>query len=366
MLYKFEYKEKNGTTFISFIGSFSIKNIAHIQQEYKSVPISKKYIIDLSNVNSFDTACVILFIKIKRFLESRGSVEVVGYNSEQLELYNRLKDIKKSKVIHKQSNIFYNIGQATIGYWQFFLSFLNFIGEFSYKFFKSLIFIKKFRFKETIYHIYHSGFSASLIISVTMFLVGMVIAYQGSVQLAKFGADIFIVDTVGISITRELSPMVVAIIIAGRSGSSYTAEIGSMKLTQEIDAMKTMGFDVIDFLVIPRVVALIVSMPLLIFLGDIMGIAGGAFASYFELNISPTIFINRLYEALALKHYILGLIKAPFFAFTIAIIGCFRGFLVSNNTQSIGLQTTASVVNSIFVVIALDAIFSIIFTELGI
>ncbi len=366
MLNNFEFKVKNGVTYLYLSGDFGIKSLAPIEKQYKSVPISQKCIIDISNVSNFDTASVILFIKIKRFLESKCKVEVIGYSEEQLDIYNKLKDIKITKISTKRKDFFETIGKRFIEYYLFFLNFLNFIGEFTFKFFKSIIFIKKFRFKESVYHIYHSGFSATIIVIVTMFLVGMVIAYQGSVQLAKFGADIFIVDTVGISITRELSPMVVAIIIAGRSGSSYTAEIGSMKLTQEIDAMKTMGFDVIDFLVTPRVVALLISMPLLIFLGDIVGIAGGAFASYLELHISPTIFINRLYEVLALKHYILGLIKAPFFAFTIAIIGCFRGFLVSNNTQSIGLQTTASVVNSIFIVIALDALFSIIFTEFGI
>jgi len=193
----------------------------------------------------------------------------------------------------------------------------------------------------------------------------MVISYQASVQLAKFGADIFVVDTVAISMTRELGPMITAIVIAGRSGSSYTAEIGAMKLTQEIDAMKTMGFNPFIFLVVPRVIALIISLPLLSFLADIIGIYGGFIAAKMEVGLNATIFINRLYETLDLRHYILGLIKTPVFALTIALIGCFRGFLVSNNTQSIGLQTTASVVNSIFLVIAIDAIFSVVYTELG-
>ena len=196
--------------------------------------------------------------------------------------------------------------------------------------------------------------------------MGMVISYQGSVQLAKFGADIFIVDTVALSITRELGPMITAIVIAGRSGSAYTAEIGAMKITEEIAAMRTMGFDPYTFLVLPRVFALMVSLPLLIFFADIMGILGGMVASNMQLGISMTQFIDRVYEVLEVKHYLLGMMKGPVFAFLIAAIGCFRGLQVSNNTESIGLHTTKSVVNGIFLVIAFDALFSVIFTELGV
>jgi phospholipid/cholesterol/gamma-HCH transport system permease protein len=224
---------------------------------------------------------------------------------------------------------------------------------------------KNIRIKETFYHIHQSGFNALLIIGLTSFLVGMVIAYQGSVQLAKFGADIFIVDTVGISIVRELGPLITAIVIAGRSGSAYTAEIGAMKITEEIAAMRTMGFDPYNFLVLPRIFALIIALPLLIFFADIMGILGGMTASIMQLNISFNQFIERLHEVLEVKHYILGMIKGPVFAFIIASIGCFRGFQVSDNTESIGLHTTASVVNSIFLVIAFDALFSVIYTELN-
>jgi len=194
----------------------------------------------------------------------------------------------------------------------------------------------------------------------------MVIAYQGAAQLAKFGADIFIVDTVAISVVRELGPMITAIVIAGRSGSAYTAEIGAMKITEEISAMRTMGFDPYYFLVIPRLFALMITLPLLVFFADIFGILGGMFAAKMQLGLSVTQFVDRLYEVLDVKHYILGMIKAPVFAFVIATIGCYRGFKVSNNTESIGLHTTASVVNSIFVVIALDALFSVIYTGFGV
>ena len=162
----------------------------------------------------------------------------------------------------------------------------------------------------------------------TSFLVGMVIAYQGAVQLAKFGADIFIVDTVAISITRELGPMITAIVIAGRSGSAYTAEIGAMKITEETAAMRTMGCDPFVFLVLPRIYALMIALPLLIFFSDIIGIFGGMVASQMQLGISSTQFIDRLYEVLDVKHYILGMIKGPVFAFLIAAVGAFRNNFV--------------------------------------
>ena len=194
----------------------------------------------------------------------------------------------------------------------------------------------------------------------------MVISYQSAVELAKFGADVFIVDLAGISITRELAPLITAIVVAGRSGSAYTAQIGAMKITEEISAMRTMGFDPYYFLVLPRMLALMISLPLLIFFADIVGIMGSMFAASLELNISYSQFIDRLREVLEAKHFWIGIIKGPFFAILIATIGCFRGMQVTDDTESIGYQTTASVVNSIFFVIACDALFSVILTEWGI
>jgi len=187
-----------------------------------------------------------------------------------------------------------------------------------------------------------------------------------TVQLEKYGANIFIVDMIGISIPRELAPLITAIIVAGRTGSSYTAQIGVMKITEEIDAMKTMGFEIYRFIVLPRIFALIVALPLLIFFADIIGIYAGMIIAKSQLGINPTQFMERLQSAVDVRHYLVGLVKAPFFAFIIAAIGCFRGFEVAGNTESIGRYTTMSVVNAIFLVVAVDALFSVIFTELGI
>lgn len=351
---------------LSATGKWMLDTVLQIEQELRKTPCDKKVIWDLSAVTDFDSAGVLLFIEYLERFQKETSVEVVGYTHSQKEMYELLhKNIHEIQTPKEKSTL-EKIGENSFEIYKDVQEFITFTGHLFYAFFHTLSNPKEIRLKETVYHIHQSGFNALIIIGLTSFLVGMVISYQGSVQLAKFGADIFIVDTVAISITRELAPMITAIVIAGRSGSAYTAEIGAMKITEEIAAMRTMGFDPYTFLVLPRIIALMIALPLLIFFADIIGILGGMVAAAMELDISMVQFTNRLYEVLEVKHYILGMIKGPVFAFIIAAIGCFRGFQVSDNTESIGHHTTASVVNAIFLVIACDALFSIIFTELDI
>lgn len=347
-------------------GKWMLESVLKIEEELRKIPCEKKIIWDFSGVDDFDSAGVLLFIEYLERFQEKITVEVVGYSNNQKEMYDLLhKNIHEIQSPKKKSYLEI-IGENTSEICKDIKEFITFSGELFYAFFHTLTNPKEIRFKETVYHIHQSGFNALIIIGLTSFLVGMVISYQGSVQLAKFGADIFIVDTVAISMTRELAPMITAIVIAGRSGSAYTAEIGAMKITEELSAMRTMGFDPYTFLVLPRIIALMIALPLLIFFADLMGILGGMVAAAMELNISMVQFTNRLYEVLEVKHYILGMIKGPVFAFIIAAVGCFRGFQVSDNTESIGHHTTASVVNAIFLVIAFDALFSVIFTELDI
>ena len=221
------------------------------------------------------------------------------------------------------------------------------------------------RFKTIFYHIENSGLKALPIILLTSFLMGVVIAFQGAVQLEKLGANIFIVEMVVISVTRELAPLITAIVIAGRSASSYTAEIGAMKITEEIDAMKTMSFSVWNFLIIPRVFALMISLPLLVFFAGIVSIAGGMMVASLQLGISFEEFTLRMQESVEIKHVIIGLVKAPIFGWIIAVVGCFRGFQISNSTESVGRYTTISVVDAIFWVIAINAVISVFLTQMG-
>lgn len=346
-------------------GKWILASVLEIEKQLSQTPCDKKIIWDFSAVDDFDSAGVLLFVEYLHRFKKETGVEVVGYSNNQKEMYDLLNNNIQEIQRPKKKNILEKIGESSFQIYRDIQAFMTFSGHLFYALFYTFINPKRMRLKETVYHIHQSGLNALIIIGLTSFLVGMVISYQGSVQLAKFGADIFIVDTVAISMTRELAPLITAIVIAGRSGSAYTAEIGVMKITEEISAMRTMGFDPYTFLVLPRVIALVVVLPLLIFFADIMGIIGGMVAAAMELNISMVQFSNRVYEVLEVKHYILGMIKGPAFAFIIAAIGCFRGLQVSNNTESIGHHTTASVVNAIFLVIACDALFSIIFTGLG-
>ena len=346
-------------------GEWTLSSVRQIEKKLRLVPCDKKIVWDVSAVEDFDSAGVLLFIEYFDRFKNEISIEVVGYNKKQEEMHALLSHDIEEVVSPRKVSEFEKIGKTTMEMLFDIRDFITFLGHLFLSFVNIFKRPKDFRYKEIVYHIHQSGFNALVIIGLTSFLVGMVISYQGSVQLAKFGADMFIVDTVAISITRELGPMITAIVIAGRSGSAYTAEIGAMKITEEIAAMRTMGFDPYAFLVLPRVIALMIALPLLIFFADIIGILGGMVASDMQLGISMTQFVDRLYEVLEVKHYILGMIKGPVFAFIIASVGCFRGFQVSNNTESIGLHTTASVVNSIFLVIAFDALFSVIYTELG-
>jgi len=355
------------------IASINHWNIYHLkgikkelQELVKTLP-SLPIVWDVGSVESFDSAGVILFRKYFLSLEESHDIEIINYSDKQKRMYDLLeKHSEESTIVIKKPNIFYRVGKESMEYVKDGREFLEFLGHTSMAFISSLRHPKHMRLKEMSYYIHISGINALPIIALTAFLVGLVIAYQSAVQLAKFGADIFIADMIGISITRELAPMITAIVIAGRSGSSYTAQIGAMKITEEISAMKTMGFDPYYFLVLPRIFALMIAMPLLIFFADIIGIFGGMVVANIELGISYEQFINRLQAALSPTHYLIGILKAPFFALIIAIISTYRGFQVSSNTESIGYYTTKSVVNSIFFVIMCDALFSIFFTGIGI
>jgi phospholipid/cholesterol/gamma-HCH transport system permease protein len=208
-----------------------------------------------------------------------------------------------------------------------------------------------------------TGPAAMPIIGLLSFLIGIVFAYQGAAQLRQFGAEIFTVNLLGVAFMREFGVLLSAIIIAGRSGSAFTAEIGTMQVNEEIDAMTTIGLDPIEVLVLPRVGALIVTLPLMAFFANVMGLLGGAAICALSLHIPLPLFLTQLHAAVTAKMFWVGIIKAPFFAVIIALVGCREGLRVARSAESVGRQTTLSVVESIFLVIVLDAIFSIVFAQ---
>jgi phospholipid/cholesterol/gamma-HCH transport system permease protein len=222
------------------------------------------------------------------------------------------------------------------------------------------------RIAAMVHQIEETGINALPIVGLLAFLIGIVLAYQGADQLKRFGAEVFTINLLGVGVLREIGGLITAIIVAGRSGSAFTAHIGTMRVNEEIDAMQTMGLNTIDTLVLPRIVGLVIALPFLTFYADIMALIGGAVMCYFDLGLTIPVFLRQLEQAVELNTFLVGIIKAPVFAFVIALVGCYEGFQVERNAASVGLLTTRSVVESIFLVIMLDAAFSVMFSVLGI
>jgi len=359
---------------IDFSGELTLYTIAILQKQIDTISFNEVnlVVLDLLKVVYIDTAAAIFILKLEEDYKKKSKeTTILCFDEKTL---STLKLVKTQRLITNvetqtdatKGSFFKN---SVIKINESFHSFLLFMEFFGRVFMTQVDYLKSLyniRFKEIAFELNESAIKALGIVALTSFLIGLVVAYQSAYQLKLYGANIFIVDMLGISILRELAPLITAIVIAGRSGSAFTAQIGAMKITQELDAMKTMGFDPFVFLVMPRIIALMIAMPLLIFIADIMGVFGGMIVSHIDLGISYELFLDRFREVVDVKHFFIGIIKGPFFAFLIASIGIYRGLIVKNDTQSIGLNTTKSVVESIFAVIVCDTLFSIVLTNLGI
>ncbi|MDH4944966.1 ABC transporter permease [Sulfurimonas sp. C5] len=362
----------DGGILLKIKGEFTVYKLPQIEKKIQTLDFTqfKDIEFDLREITFLDSGAALFLDTIFQKLEKQSLAYEVNIQNDTFQstlnlVKSKRSGIKKPKV-QIQPKLYEKIGKTAYNYYQSSLRFMHFLGKVFVAF---LIYFKaphKIRYKEIFFEINESALKAIGIIALTSFLVGLVVAYQSAYQLKIYGANIFIVDMLGLSILRELAPMMTAIVIAGRSGSAYTAQIGAMKITQEIDAMKTMGFEPFAFLVLPRIIALSITMPLLIFVADMTGMFGGILIANLDLKITTELFIERFHEVIAAKHFFVGIVKGPFFAFLIATIAIYRGLVVKDDTQSIGFNTTKSVVESIFAVIVCDALFSIAFTKLGI
>jgi phospholipid/cholesterol/gamma-HCH transport system permease protein len=223
----------------------------------------------------------------------------------------------------------------------------------------------RFRLTSTVYQMFRVGWLAVPIMALITFLIGGIIAQQGIFHFRKFGAESYVVDMVGILVLREIGVLIVSIMSAGRSGSAYTAELGSMKMREEIDALRTMGFDPVEILILPRIIGLVCALPILTFVGSMAALYGGGLVAWLYGGMNPAVFIARLREAVSLTHFEVGMIKAPFMALAIGIIACSEGLKVKGSAESLGIATTSSVVKSIFLVIVLDGLFAVFFASIG-
>ena len=325
---------------------------------------------DMAGVEDLDTAGAYLLARAIRYgVMPAESWDVVSSSKG----HKTLMSAATSAVLGQEPepsrqwyDAFVKLGMATVRFCDELVETMAFIGHFFVVFLKVLMSPNKLRWRAIVNLIEKVGFDAVPIVMVLSFFIGAVIAYMGANLLAAFGASVFMVDLVGFSVLRELAVIITAILLAGRSDSSFTASIGAMKMRQEIDAMSVMGLDPYEVLVIPRAIACIIVMPILTFLAMISGLAGGLLVAWTTADISPILFFNRLHTAVGIENLWVGLSKTPFFGLIIAVIGCRQGLAVSGSVESLGERTTTSVVQAIFAVIFVNAMFAILFFQLGV
>ena len=279
----------------------------------------------------------------------------------RLNLQARPSRVRPNRVIAALESL----GRTTVGFRGDMLAFLDMLGALGVALARVLVRPLGFRLTSAVHHLNRVAWQAMPIILLITFLIGCIIAQQGFFHFRKFGADAYVVDMVGILVLREIGVLIVTIMVAGRSGSAYTAELGSMKMREEIDALRTMGFDPVEVLILPRVIALICALPILTFFGSMAALYGGGLVAWLYGGMSPEIFVARLREAISVTHFEVGMIKAPFMALVIGVVACSEGLRVKGSAESLGRQTTTSVVKSIFLVIVLDGVFAIFFASIG-
>jgi phospholipid/cholesterol/gamma-HCH transport system permease protein len=346
-------------------GAWVLRAIERLDPKLVSLrwPGDGDLMIDASAVTAMDTSGAWLLHRTMRNLKQHGrSVQLRGLRPEFDALLQLIASRPVAQSAAAAPGMLARIGQQS---WRsLFNTFgmLSFLGESAVMLLRSLIQPQRIRWRPILHNLQIAGFEALPITGLLSFLMGIVIAYQGAEQLRRFGANIYVADLVGLSMVRELSPILTAIIVAGRSGSAYAAQIGTMKVTEEIDALRTIGVGRLELLVLPKALALAVALPLLTVYTDIMGVLGGMVMARSQLDVSFSAYLGQLDEAISLSSYLVGIGKAPVFALIIALVGCYQGFQVSGSADSVGRQTTVSVVQSIFLVIVTDALFSIVFS----
>ena len=328
--------------------------------------------IDLGGLEALDTAGAWLLVRTGRALAEAGvEVTIGGAAPRHTQIFDRVVEIGPQPPLppaprRTPVDMVAQLGQQVVDAFRQGHDLLGFFGALVVTALRTLRRPGRIRFVSFVHHLEQAGLNALPIVGLLAFLIGVVVAYQGVDQLRRFGAQIFTVNLLGISVLREMGILITAILVAGRSGSAYTAQIGTMQVNEEVDAMRTLGLDPLEVLVLPRILALVVAVPLLTFFANIMAILGGGVMSVMLIDLTVPRFLHQLQEAVGLWTFWVGMIKAPVFAFLIGLVGCFEGLRVRGSAESVGRLTTQSVVESIFLVIVFDALFSILFSQLGI
>jgi phospholipid/cholesterol/gamma-HCH transport system permease protein len=331
----------------------------------------KNVVIDLSGIQHLDTLGAWLLERLSRGYQLQElNPNFTGVPEKFSGLLAKVHNVNRrmpARQTEKSTSaaIPETVGRATVAACIDFRFFFAMLGAVGASVISVVLRPRSLHATSAVHHLYRVGWQAVPIMLLITFLIGGIIAQQGIFHFRKFGADAYVVDMVGILVLREIGVLIVSIMAAGRSGSAYTAELGSMKMREEIDALRTMGLDPVQVLILPRIIALVIALPILTFLGSMAALYGGGLVAWIYGGMSPEIFIPRLREAVSLTHFEVGMIKAPFMALVIGTVACSEGLRVKGSAESLGLQTTTSVVKSIFLVIVLDGLFAIFFASIG-
>ena len=359
---------KEGVIYLSLHNSVKAEELISTFKEIKykiKSDNAKQLIIDTISLNQYDDY-LIASIKHLESIISRENVtlEIIGDNEQFKDLYKKFTTISnesKTKQL-KKDNILMMLGSLFLNFVNNIRNQLIYLGDLFISI--SLIFIKPntLRFNETITLMKRVGVDAIPIIGLISFLMGLIMAFMSSIQLKQFGANIYVASLVGLAMARELGPIMTSIIVAGRTGSAFAAELGTMKISEEIDALTIMGFNITKFLVLPRIIATVIVVPILTIFSNVFANIGGLLVGVFILNLTASSYIHQLYMTLSINHVLHGVIKSGLFAFLVAEIGCFRGLSVSKGTEEVGRATTSAVVSGIFLIILADSFIAVLFT----
>ena len=358
---------------LALSGSWTARGIGAVEHQLESVrvPSRTEVVADGAHIEALDTAGAWVLQKLLLRLRGEGTVVTIqGLRPE----FAKLLEVVAQHVADRAAKpappaspppaALERIGRSAEAAFGQTVALLSFVGESALALAACVAHPARLRWRPILFNIRTAGFDALPIVGLLSFLLGIVVAYQGADQLRQYGANIFVADLVGLSMLREFAPLITAIIIAGRSGSAYAAQIGTMSVTEEIDAMRTLGIAPLDLLVLPKILALLIALPLLTVFADVLGVFGGMIMARAQLGVGFGEFLDRFVKAISTTAYLIGICKAPVFAAIIAVVGCFQGFRTKGGADSVGRQTTRSVVQSIFLVIVADALFSIAFSAL--
>lgn len=365
----FSLSEEDGRTVLAVAGDWVVTTIQAVDADLRALDLPEgRTALDVRALGRIDTAGALV---IDRTLGCEGRPELVGDHASAAAIIEQVhaasgpceeEPAPKGGVF----DLFERTGRGSVTLWRETVATLSFLGEALLRTGALLLNPARLRWTPTVAVMEEAGLDALPIVAFLSFFVGMVVAFIGATTLADFGATIFVVELVGISMMREFGVILTAIILAGRTNSSFTAQIGAMRMRQEIDAMTTLGLSPMEVLVVPRILAMVLMTPVLAFVATLAGIAGGIVVGWVALDINPTVFAARIQDYVTMSNFWVGLSKAPVFGLVVALIGCRQGLLVGGSVQSLGHHTTTSVVQAIFSIIVIDALFAIFYMEMGI